>query len=71
HGDLLDDPHLPERVALYTRLLHVWWALRNGRYLVEANTRLKGVVFAPTEAILAQQAMIWARACGLFGIGAG
>jgi thiamine kinase-like enzyme len=71
HSRLIGDPHLPERAALFTRLLHVWWVLRYGRYLTEANTRLKGVDRTPTDAILAQQAIIWERACGLFGIKAG
>ncbi|MEO8606282.1 MAG: hypothetical protein ABI690_00245 [Chloroflexota bacterium] len=43
HSRLLDDATLPERAALYTRLLYVWWVMRNGRYLAEANTRLKGI----------------------------
>jgi thiamine kinase-like enzyme len=68
HSHLLDDPYLPERAALYTRLLHVWWVIRNGRYLVETNTRLKGVRLSPPEVELAQQAMIWERTCGLFDI---
>jgi thiamine kinase-like enzyme len=66
HSRLLDDPTLPERAALYTRLLHVWWVMRTGRYLVEANTRLKGINLAPTEVALAQQAFVWERTCALF-----
>ena len=68
HSRLLDDPSLPERAALYTRLLHVWWVMRNGRYLVEANTRFKGIQLSPLEVALAQQAMIWERTCALFQI---
>lgn len=66
HSRLLDDPHLPQRAALYTRLLHVWWLMRNGRYLTEANNRLKGIHFSPQDAILEQQAIIWERTCALF-----
>ena len=68
HSRLLDDPTLPERAAVYTRLLHVWWVMRNGRYLVEANTRLKGVQLSPLEVGLAQQRFIWERTCALFQI---
>jgi thiamine kinase-like enzyme len=68
HSRLLDDPTLPERAAVYTRLLHVWWVMRNGRYLVEANTRLKGIQLSPTEAKLAQQQFVWERTCALFQI---
>jgi thiamine kinase-like enzyme len=68
HSRLLDDPTLPERAAIYTRLLHVWWVMRNGRYLVEANTRLKGIQLSPPEVGLAQQTMIWERTCALFDI---
>ncbi len=68
HSRLLDDPHLPQRAALYTRLLHVWWLMRNGRYLTEANNRLKGVSYAPQPAILEQQAFIWQRTCSLFDL---
>lgn len=68
HARLLDDPHLPQRAALYTRLLHVWWLMRNGRYLTEANNRLKGVQFSPQDAILEQQAIIWERTCTLFDL---
>lgn len=69
-GRLLDDPTLPDRAALYTRLMHVWWVLRNGRYLVESNTRLAGVSVYDKEKVLATQALLWERACALFeGIG--
>jgi len=68
HSRLLHDPTLPARAAIYTRLIHVWWVLRNGRYLVEANTRLKGVHQSSRETVLAQQTTLWDRACSLFQI---
>lgn len=71
HSRLLDDPGLPERAELYARLLHVWWVMRNGRYLVEANNRFKGIELAPPEVALAQQAFVWERTCALFNINPG
>jgi thiamine kinase-like enzyme len=71
HGGLLDDPTLAERAAFYTRLMHVWWVLRNGRYLVETNTRLAGVTVYDPQKVLATQAMLWERAGELFNLNGG
>lgn len=69
HSRLLDDPTLPERAAVYQRLLLVWWVVRLSGYLNEApDTRLAGVARGSMETTLARRAMMWAKACAAFGL---
>ncbi len=69
HGRLLNDPHLPERCALYERLLIVWWTMRTSGYLIEAsNHRLAGVHRADRERTMMQQLAMWQHACVFYGL---
>jgi thiamine kinase-like enzyme len=69
HGRLLHDPLLPERCALYERLLIVWWTLRTSGYLTEdRDQRLAGVHRVNRERTMAQQLVMWQQSCALYGL---
>jgi aminoglycoside phosphotransferase (APT) family kinase protein len=71
HGRLLNDRLFTERAAIYERMMLVWWVCRASRYLVEAHTRLNGVLRLPPDYYLALQQRYWTTACAAFGLPAG
>jgi hypothetical protein len=71
HGRLLNDRLLAERAAIYERMMLVWWVCRASRYLVEAHTRLNGVLRLPPDYYQALQQRYWTTACAAFGLPAG
>ncbi len=69
HSRLLDDPTLPERAAVYQRLLLVWWVVRLSGYLNEAaNARLAGVPRPNDETTITRRAVMWTKASEAFGM---